>query len=123
MPIENAGDPKCATPTIKIENGFLKFECATDGVKYHFNVKGFGDMDFTYNPATDNLDVVQLPTVTISVYASKEGYSLSDTATKIVKFSDIGGQKGDLNGDGEVNVSDHVELSKIIMDQGSYGSE
>lgn len=48
---------------------------------------------------------------------------MSDTATKIVKFSDVGGLKGDLNGDGEVNVADHVELSKIIMDQGPDGSE
>lgn len=126
MPIENAGNPKCATPTIKIENGFLKFECATEGVEYHYNVSqtdfgGWGNG--TYNPATDPLDGAPLPTATISVYASKEGYSLSDSATKIVKFSDVGGIKGDVNDDGKVNVADHVELSKIIMNQCPDGSE
>ena len=75
----------------------------------------------TYNKTKDAGKDIQLPTVTISVYASKDGYSLSDTATKVVKLSDVGGKRGDLNGDGEVNVADHVELSKIILNQ--QGSE
>ena len=47
---------------------------------------------------------------TISVYATKAGFDKSDTATKEIK-------NGDLNGDGNIDVSDHVELTKIIMEQ------
>ena len=120
MPIENASDPKCATPTIKAENGILKFECATEGVEFHYNVQLSSDYETsysgTYNKANDSgINGVELPYATISVYASKSGYSLSDTATLTVKLSN--GKLGDLNGDGEVNVADHVVLSSIILDQ------
>ena len=122
MPIESSGDPKCATPTIKIEDGILKLDCATEGVDFHYTISQTENEYYqwgsgTYNKTKDAGKDIQLPTVTISVYASKEGYSLSDTATKIVKLSDVGVKRGDLNGDGEVDVADHVELSKIIMEQ------
>lgn len=128
MPIESAGDPKCATPTIIIEDGILKLDCATGGVDFHYTISQTENEYYqwgsgTYNKTKDAGKDIQLPTVTISVYASKDGYSLSDTATKIIKLSDVGCLKGDLNGDGEVNVADHVELTKIIMDQRPDGSE
>ena len=50
----------------------------------------------------------------VSVYASKEGYENSDTVTSEINIKGI---HGDLNGDGIVNVADHVELSSIIMSQ------
>lgn len=121
MSIESASNTKCATPTIKVNNGILNFECATEGVKFHYKVTSdgvFGNETYTYDKDNDGgINGVILPTITISVYASKEGYSLSDTATKIIKLSDVGGKRGDLNGDGEVNVADHVELTTIIMNQ------
>ena len=59
-------------------------------------------------------------TYVISVYATKDGYEPSDVATKEITISgESSGQessvKGDVNGDGEVNVADHVALSDIIM--------
>lgn len=121
MPIESSGDPKCATPTIKVENGILRFECATEGVDFHYSVQsvenGTDYYSGIYNKANDTgTNGVVLPYATISVYASKSGYSLSDTATLTVKLSNSG-KLGDLNGDGVVNVADHVELSKIIFAQ------
>lgn len=119
LPIESSGDPKCATPTIRVNNGILNFECATEGAVFHYKVdsdRGFGGETYKYDRDNDGgINGVILPTITISVYASKEGYSFSDTATKVVKLSDVGGKRGDLNGDGEVNVTDHVELSNIIL--------
>jgi hypothetical protein len=49
----------------------------------------------------------------VSVFATKTGYERSDAATK--QFTIVNGLKGDVDGDGVVNVADHVELSKIIM--------
>ncbi len=118
MSIDNTVNPKCATPTIKVNNGILSFECATEGVKYHYQATsegGFGNETYTYDKDNDGgINGINLPTITISVYASKKGYTPSDTATKTFKYS---GQKGDLNGDGAVNVADHVELSNIILNQ------
>ena len=118
MSIDNTVNPKCATPTMKVNNGILSFECATEGVEYHYQAisdGGFGNETYTYDKDNDGgINGIILPTITISVYASKKGYTPSDTATKTYKYS---GQKGDLNGDGAVNVADHVELSNIILNQ------
>jgi hypothetical protein len=117
MPIENAGGQKCATPTIKIKNGALKFECATEGVEFHYSYTVSScSSSGTYDKASDiGGNGVLLPTATISVYASKSGYSLSDTATLTANLSN--GVFGDLTGDGVVDVADHVELTKIILKQ------
>ena len=118
-PISDPGASKCATPTIKVVNGVLKFECATEGVKFHETISSF-------NPSPDSYDKdysstyngVVLPNITISVYATKSGYNASDVATKVYTISDdSGGLRGDLNNDGVVNVADHVELSNIILEQ------
>ena len=53
----------------------------------------------------------------ITVYASKPGYETSNAATTEFTGGATGGMRGDLNGDGKVDVADHVELSSIIMDQ------
>ena len=42
-------------------------------------------------------------------------YDKSDTA--IAEIEVLGDLKGDLNNDGTVNVADHVELTKIIMNE------
>lgn len=105
LPISNQGSQKLGTPTISISNGVLKFDCGTDGAEYRYSI--------TYPESKSNAtgNNVQLPqTCTISVYAIKAGYDRSDTATKVIK-------NGDLNGDGSIDVADHVELTNIIMAQ------
>ena len=107
LPLASTGGGKVATPTIGIANGALKFECSTDGVEYRYSI--------TYPESNSNTvgNNVQLPQITVSVYAIKAGYEKSDTATK--QFTLASGLRGDLDGNGVVNVADHVELSKIIM--------
>ena len=105
LPIGGQSNPKLATPTITIANGVLTFDCGTDGAEYHYSI--------TYPESKINTigNNVQMPSsCTISVYATKAGFDKSDTATKEIK-------NGDLNGDGNVDVGDHVELTKIIMEQ------
>ena len=65
--------------------------------------------------AVDAGEITLTNKYTVSVYATKDGYDKSDTATLDIIGS--AGAFGDLNEYGEVNVADHVELSKIILNQ------
>lgn len=118
---------KCAKPTINVAtyaggSGFcpIIFNCATSNVVYHYTITYPQSVSKTWDPSKDanpedNPDP-RLNVSTISVYASKPGFENSETAT--MTFSLSGNLIwGDVNGDGEVNVADHVELSKIIMAQ------
>ena len=100
--------PKCALPTISVENGKVKFSCETEGVTYHYEIVSLGSVSGEGN------DVELQNSYRVTVYATKDDYINSDTITAEFKGSLI---RGDLNNDGEVNVADHVELTKIIMDQ------
>lgn len=99
---------KCATPTITYKDGKLSFSCDTEGVEYVTNVECLDNKTFTGNE-------IQLSgKYKISVYAIKAGFNTSDVATKEVE---VLGMKGDINGDGEVNVTDIVTLVNIIMSE------
>jgi hypothetical protein len=50
-------------------------------------------------------------TFTISVYAKKEGYYDSEVATTTVDM----GQMGDMDGDGDVTVSDITSIVNVIL--------
>lgn len=117
VPISNPGASKCATPTFKVENGLLKFDCTTKGVKFNYSIStesGFSGISEDNNISAD----IKVPKITISVYTTKSGYQASDVATKVYTISDSsGGLRGDVNNDGVVNVADHVELSNIILEQ------
>ena len=102
--------PKCALPTISVENGKVKFSCETEGVTYHYNIVSLGSVSGEGN------DVELKNSYSVTVYATKEDYINSDSATAEIKS--VGGLKGDVNGDNKVDVADHVELSKIILEQG-----
>lgn len=103
-------DPKCALPTISVENGKVKFSCETEGVTYHYEIVSLGSVSGEGN------DVELKNSYSVTVYATKEDYINSDSVTAEIKSD--GGLKGDVNGDNKVDVADHVELSKIILEQG-----
>ena len=88
---------KCATPTISFKGSKLHFECETPDVTYHYTITPPSKTDNTGN------DVEVGSSYTVQVYASKDGYLDSDTATQDI---DIRGLKGDVNGDGEVTAQD-----------------
>ncbi len=108
--ITGSSSGKLTAPTITIESGVLKFDCGTNDAEYRYSI--------TYPESNENMtgNNVLMPTsFTVSVFAVKSGYEKSDIATK--EFTIVNGVKGDLTGEGEVNVADHVELSKIILNQ------
>ncbi len=88
---------KCATPTISFKNGKTYFECETPDVTYHYSI--------TSPKIVTNLgdDVKVDLSYSLQVYASKDGYLDSDTATQDI---DIRGIKGDVNDDGDVTAQD-----------------
>jgi hypothetical protein len=98
---------KCATPTIKYIGGKLLFECETEGVEFVYRITTPAN---TINQTGNNVDMPH--TNTVSVYAKKSGYLNSDVATENI---DVRGLKGDVTGDGEVTITDAVEVVNIIM--------
>ena len=103
---------KCETPTITIDGGTIKFDCKTSGVMYHYNISS---ADAKSDVANSSIEVKN--SYTITVYASKEGYIDSEVVRASFQVAGAG-KKGDVDGNGVVNVADHVELSKIILEQG-----
>ena len=102
---------KCATPTINLVNGQIEFGCETEGVEYVSKVI-VSDAK-TYYSAT-----ISTPKkFKVAVYAKKANYEISDTAIAEFDFSGDTSLSGDVDGNGIVNVADHVKLSSIIMDQ------
>lgn len=100
--------PKCATPTITYSDGKITFSCDTEGVDFVSEIT-IADAKKNYSSEITIGNVY-----TVTVYATKPGYDDSEKAT--LNFT-ASGLQGDVNGDGQVDVADHVKLSEIIMKQ------
>ena len=101
---------QCATPTITLtENGKVKVECATEDATCVTNI-----VASSANPDADgeiNLNV-PLTEFTITAYATAPGYRDSDVATSTLHWERT---EDDVNGDGTVDISDVVLLTKKIL--------
>ena len=102
---------KCETPTISLVGDKLSFACATEGVAFHYTIS---HSDVQNGASSKDVDLTQ--TYTITVFARKDGYGDSEVAKATIKASGSG-LPGDVDGNGVVNVADHVALTKIIMAQ------
>ncbi len=90
-------DKKCATPTISYNNGKLTFNCDTDGAICQSIIT---DPDInSYSSNEVQLGV----TYTITVYATKDGYKNSETATATLCWIDVEPKKEGIT-DGVANV-------------------
>ena len=72
---------KCATPTIALIDGKLKFSCETDGVEYVSEIT-CSDVKKHYET-----EIPLACTYHVSVYATKEGWENSDVVTKDIELS------------------------------------
>ena len=73
---------QCSTPTISYQNGKLAFNCDTNGATCHYSIS---DTDIKAGSGND----VQLSlTYIISVFATKEGWQNSETATATLCWID-----------------------------------
>lgn len=103
-----SGPEKCASPVISYKNEILSFTSETPNAVFHYSI---ASADAQKN-SSSSLNVSGK--LMVRVCASKSGYEDSDIVESEI---DIRGIKGDLNGDGIVNVADHVKLSDIIMNK------
>ena len=103
--------PKCAKPEISFENGKIKFTCETKDVIFISEVKLADDNDYY------DAEIQLSQKYKISVYATKAGCLDSDVSTREIILTDNGKAVivGDVDGNGVVNVADHVKLSDIIL--------
>ena len=97
---------RCATPTISYKNGELTFDCETEGVKYVSTITA------PESTGSDGKKIDLSKSFRVSVYATKEGYTDSDIATQDIN---IRGIKGDVDGDGVVDVNDVQTTINIIL--------
>ena len=100
-----------AAPTIALEDGKLTFNCETEGAVCKYSVTCVDNKSGIGN----ELQLTSL--YKISVYATKDGYEDSDLVTAEMTIS--GGQKGDLNDDGTIDVEDVVAIVNIILETDS----
>jgi hypothetical protein len=98
------GMEQCAKPTITLADGRLTFSCETEGVTFVYELA-------TTSATGGEGQTVELPSA-VSVYAKKEGYVDSETATLTFNIS---GSKGDVDGDGNVNAVDLTKLIEILL--------
>ena len=103
--------PKCASPTVNLVDGKIQFSCETKGVEY------ISEMTVSDAKKYYDADVSAPKRFKVTVYAVKTGYDNSDTVTAEFDFSSDTARSGDVDGDGKVNVADHVKLSDIIMNK------
>lgn len=104
----SSGPEKCAPPVITYKNETLSFTSETPDAVFHYvitSADGQKNIGSSLNVSGKLL---------VRVYASKSGYEDSDIVESEINIMGI---RGDLTGDGIVNVADHVELSNIIMSQ------
>ena len=100
---------QCAQPTISFNEGVLSFSCDTPDVTYYYNI-----IDANIHHSSGN-DIRLNTKYKITVFAAKEGFKDSEVTTQEIQFEGI--LNGDVDGNGIVNVADHVKLSDIIMNK------
>ena len=112
---ENIPEPptpseKCATPTISYANGKLTFKCETEDAVCQSTISDTDIASYSGN------EVQLCVTYTISVYATKEGYANSDTATATLCWIDVKPQTEGLT---DENATEIKALPVLIQAQGN----
>ena len=92
-----------------LDAGIEPVECETEDVEFISEVNS-KDVKIYKDDKINISNIYQ-----VTVYATKTGYENSEIVT--MEIAGAGGKLGDLNGDGIVNVGDHVKLSEIIMSE------
>lgn len=82
---DNKPVTQCSTPSISYESGKLMFACETAGAKYHYTIT---DTDIKSDALSENGEVSLSAAYNISVYATADGYKVSDKAEATLYWID-----------------------------------
>lgn len=82
---DNKPVTQCSTPSISYELGKLMFACETTGAKYHYTIT---DTDIKSDALSENGEVSLSAAYNISVYATADGYKVSDKAEATLYWID-----------------------------------
>ena len=85
----------------------MSFTCETEDVEFVY------DVELTGAKSGKGNNIQLTPTVTISVYAKKEGHQNSEVAT--LELPIRSGLKGDVDEDGVVDIADAVRIVNFIV--------
>ena len=98
----------CATPTVSIVNGRLHFDCETPDVTFHYDITRIDK----FSGEGNDVDLSNVYEVT--VYATRDQYTRSETVTVTIKV-EKSGTSGDVNNDGVVDIADAVTIVNCII--------
>lgn len=110
VPTDEDVIPQCEAPTISYQGGELEFTCATEDAQIHYEIGGTQ----ASSGSTEGGKVTISTHITVTAYATANGYLRSETVEYQLPFNP--GLRGDVNQDGEVNVADALEVSRIILE-------
>ena len=100
---------QCAKPTIAFANGKLTFGCETEGAELVATISPTGST--TYQGSS--LLIADLTTTyRVSVYAKKDDWLNSETATLDIDYLP---NLDDVNGDGQITIADAAGIVNIIL--------
>ena len=97
---------KCATPTLRYQDGQVLCACETEGVNYVYSVVPTS-LSGTSTDGVIPLDIEFM----VKVRAVREGYQSSDVATLHINLSDV----GDFDGDGRITVTDITRMINLVL--------
>lgn len=99
----------CSAPSFTIEDGFISVTSETEGAECHVS---YSLAEVTKKDGATNI----VPQITITAYATAEGYYDSDEASIQMKLKSNTAE-GDVNGDGTVSISDVSDIIGILLEK------
>ena len=106
----NAKPKQCAKPVISMKDGKIVVDCETEGTEF------VSELSTVSSTSVEGTTITIPSLYRITVIAKKEGYEDSDPATMDIEMQP--GKKGDVNGDGNVSITDAVSVVNIILNNG-----
>ena len=107
---------QCAKPTIGYKDGKLTFKSETEGVEFNYEIKD-NDVKSGYGGVVD-LSVTYI----INVFATKEGFKNSETATATLCWIDVDPKKEGITNDEEpivTGVKEQKAIPLLIQSEGN----
>lgn len=111
---ENPNKPVCHTPTVSYNGEEIVFACETEGATIHYTISSNDNMSGT----TTTGKVAISGILNVTAYATASGKTESETVSQQIKCiieNKPGFSDGDIDGDGQITITDITELIKRYL--------